>query len=411
MDEKACLARAPGLTIAIRPVWPAHRWCGILLVSLLATAACHLGESSEAQRVVFQAEGVIERRCFKPDGRIYGRGELDDVPDVIAFQVAVSNSSWFIVSRFGPRYWIECGCDGINEYQLLQHPEGRLEGGLAQVKPGAGRNLLDHWASTVWLALASGDYFTRSNAHELAAPWSTPETDPWAHVYVANGIFTNDTYPLPVMLWFVTARDRLADAPRRSELRGAQVKPPAAVLASLLAATPVGKTGGVYRASDWTLAGGVWIPRRFELENYYLHADGGGSASSLRVACRVIGRVTNVTLRVDHVGAPVIRGVAGVTDFRFRDRDAGVDFINYLATNVWPSTNEPWLLALFDETRSRRLAGLSFHASSQSNDGQGARRGVVLGALMLLGIVSCLFWFRCIFTQRSPKGNGATERR
>ncbi|MCX7867652.1 MAG: hypothetical protein N2438_11100 [Limisphaera sp.] len=355
---------------------------------IFAMAVGWAGSFSDAAEVQFQAEGVVTMHLV---GSVF---EDTGEPSRSAhFTVAVSNECWFIRCRFRHSDYPEYGSDGASVVVTVGMPRLPSDGRrpplqLFSVHPAHDRWGFDPWTHAVWFAWASGHYFKDRGLRDLIPPFGAAGSDPAAYAYEAEGVLTNDAYPLPVRMAFRVSEERLRNAPFHPELfcqRPEQRHRPLDFLRP-------GALGGEYRASDWAQIHGLWIPRRFELLVYREWDQASQASGSPALKGRVEGVITNLVERVVHVGPPRMEGVARVVDYRLAEGRPGVAHGEYYVTNgVWPSLEEAARRARFYTWRGGH-GGVSFDAGSLPPEVSRSRRAVLLGIFCALALVPLGVW-------------------
>ncbi|MGA4644935.1 hypothetical protein [Limisphaera sp. 4302-co] len=330
---------------------------------------------------VFEVEGVVSREMYDDEGNVLPEPDKE-VPSDVLFRVAVSNRYWYIMTTFGPNYWIEYGSDGIDVFTVLQHPRARNGAGIV-ARHGSLAHV-DPWAQAVWFAYASGSRFVEGDA-ELSASWAPADSEPLAHIYRIEGSFTNESYRVPVAVRFVVDKNRMRRAAQHPQLVRSLVWRNSV---ALLDKVKVGQVGGAYRAEDWRPVGSVWLPGRFVLEKYSLAFHGETQEQPPdRPRLRISGRVLGITERVTHAGPPIIDGRLGVTDYRLYDPHGEVEYIGYIITNrVWPAASDAGLRAILEEKKAA-MSGLVRHSERVRNTNL-----VRLVIIMAMIVMLCMAW-------------------
>ena len=330
---------------------------------------------------VFEVEGVVSREMYDDEGNLLPEPD-NEVPSDVLFRAAVSNRSWYIVTTFGPNYWIEYGSDGIDVFTVVYHPQARNGAGIVARRGSLAH--LDAWAQAVWFAYASGCKFGEHDA-ELSAPWAPADSEPCAHIYRIEGSLTNETYRIPVAVRFVVDQSRVRRAAQHPDLVRSLVWRNSL---ALLDKVVVGQVGGAYQAEDWRPVGDVWLPARFVLEKYSLAFHGETQERpGDRPRMRISGRAVGFRERVSHAGPPIIRGHMRVADYRLYDPQGEVDYIGYIITNgLWPSADDARLRAILEEKKAS-MSGV------MGNSERVARHDLVRLVIMVGMIITlCMAW-------------------
>ena len=229
------------------------------------------------------------------------------------FSVAVFPTGWNIKTRFENGNHIEAGCDDTNVYSILSSEKADLGFVSEGTYP-----LNEGWFITLpWLAYCSSNYVDSTNF--LPAPWLNAHDIPMASIFRMSGQKLEMNPRLPKSIIFrVTGKKTADDIKNRGWLASANfteenLKP--------LEIFQEGFLGAEYTVNGTTNIAGLTVPVDFKLISHPVPPD--------TVTTIYHGHITSAFRTGATDPLPKIKRQMPVTDYRFRNSDAKVDFINY----------------------------------------------------------------------------------
>ncbi len=237
-------------------------------------------------------------------------------------------------ARLVPDWYESYVYDGTNTYGMLHSPDSKNSvAGL----PDSGSIWPENYpvaafcsTRVVWLALASGDFISQATNDFMPVPWLGGFTDAArCYRYTATMNKSNQFFPLYVV--FIGSTNWSA---KNAGLTGSGRR-------DMIKSSPVveGFVGGEYHVLEETNFNGELIPLEFEVTRY--------RPKTNDVLESFQGIVTNVSRgdqKEDFTLA--IARKASVIDYRFADSGRPGMSVSYNLekTNIWPTTNDPYLL-------------------------------------------------------------------
>ncbi len=292
-----------------------HRWllC-IVLLSSVAMAKCQ----------EFEIEGQMTYTMF-------GHGALPGAqkwPLVFTndFAVAVSGCSCMLSVHQGEGNRYVADFDGQALYQFFIMPQ---KGGYTcligtnGIPPDDGRGL-----NYLWLAYASGCYFSALETNRLSPIWIQDDPDLVKNGFTVRGFWNiQKTLPLlPLQVCFLSdGVERTVSADRKKHLEWHYPSP-----------FDRGFTNASYSVFETQAVGGLMLPSRFRFSRYYIYGK----------QLEILNMTEGVALRLRegtkvHIFRPQFDGTAFVLDDRLAGVDRRVSPINYFVTNGnWRSISE-----------------------------------------------------------------------
>ncbi len=292
---------------------------------LIISVFLFVGHLSYAQE--FEATGKVDYAAYNNNGSIGQHLHYD-------FTVAVSNNQWFIKAIWPKSYSAEHGCNGKSVFGIIYDPSltptnvptpGNINSGTYPL-------LMDPYNRVLWLAFASSYYIDTVTNNFMPAPWTDPFNNPRAYAYKVQIERFRKPPKLPAELTFIADKGLLSTAATNVNLDN-PFKEDIASLSEI----PVGFVGGKFLTTGTTNYNGLEVPVKFEMMQY--------APDGFPVVAKWSGRVTKLSPLKKESFLPKIpeRGIS-VADYRFRDKEHNVRYINYNLTNGnWLAENDPAL--------------------------------------------------------------------
>jgi hypothetical protein len=321
------------------------------------------------QAQVFQATGEVEYWAYNANGSSYQNYHYD-------FTLSVSNNQWYIKTIWPDSFIAEHGCDGESVFGVIyDYSSGTNRVPPGDINSGTYPLLTDPYNRVLWLAFASSPYLDRMADSSMPAPWAGPLVDPYAYAYKTQLERSKVPPRRPMHLKFVADRDLISSAPKNTNLNNPS-KDEIAALSSI----PVGFLGGEYFAKTTTNFNGLEIPTEFEMIQYYVPIG--------LPAAKWSGHVSAITLASMESYLPEINRPVSIADYRFRNDEHSVRFINYNLTNRnWPTEkdlNDP-------DLRQRFLAKINQQVSEPKEYVPRTPIAVILAVVFFVPPLAILF--------------------
>lgn len=302
------------------------RYCWKRLALFAGTVVFLLPGNARSAEMNFRAEGHVEITFHGGDGKEQKRTRYP-------FSVARSNDTWRVegVQPMGPAL-ASLYRKGVTAGTVAERTAGFV---VPVVIHNTGYPVGTYYEQIPWFAFLGAEVLQTNRA--IHPPWSSPQMDPEAHMYLAEHV-RDEATGLLLAARFVADAQRVKSAPASPLLVWFRVAPVDRHRrkAGYRAARP-GAVGGTYTLLESTNVGGFGVPLKFRIENYRV---AGRVGSTGILARRFEGVVTNLVVGGTSP-APPPEVSFDMFDYRYQRRDRGVEYIYYPATNLFeafPST-------------------------------------------------------------------------